>query len=280
MESEAPSRPSVRFDAEGGAAAAFEHLVELGHRRIAVIGGPEAFLCSRARIDGYRAVLDRAGIPADPALVRHGNFHHDGGDECARELLALPDPPTAVFAGRLAPEKGADVLVQALPDVLRAVPDARVEIAGQGPQRKELTRLVADLGVNDRVALLGHLPRSEVERRFNSAWVQAVPSRWEEPFGNVVTEAMMRGTAVVASRLGGPAEIVRDGETGLLVPPGDAGALANALVRLLSCRDDAERLGAAGRRVALEHYSESRVIARFEGIYRRLIDASRHPPEP
>lgn len=94
-----PEVPSVGATNWAGGMAATEHLVELGHRRIAVIGGPEAFLCSRARIDGYRAVLDRAGIPADPALVRHGNFHHDGGYECARELLALPDPPTAVFAG-------------------------------------------------------------------------------------------------------------------------------------------------------------------------------------
>ncbi len=82
-----------------GGMAATEHLVELGHRRIAVIGGPEDFLCSRARIDGYRAALDRAGIVPDPQLLRHGNFHHDGGYEAARALLALPDPPTAVFAG-------------------------------------------------------------------------------------------------------------------------------------------------------------------------------------
>ncbi|MGY1738255.1 MULTISPECIES: LacI family DNA-binding transcriptional regulator [unclassified Geodermatophilus] len=94
-----PDVPSVGATNWSGGMAATEHLVELGHRRIAVIGGPEDYLCSRARIDGYRAALDRAGIPADPALVRHGNFHHDGGYERARELLALPDPPTAVFAG-------------------------------------------------------------------------------------------------------------------------------------------------------------------------------------
>ncbi len=91
--------PSVGATNWAGGLSATEHLIELGHRRIAVIGGPEDFLCSRARIDGYRAALERAGIAVDPELVRHGNFHHEGGHDRARELLALPDRPTAIFAG-------------------------------------------------------------------------------------------------------------------------------------------------------------------------------------
>ncbi|MCZ2840134.1 LacI family DNA-binding transcriptional regulator [Modestobacter sp. VKM Ac-2985] len=91
--------PSVGATNWSGGLAATDHLIELGHRRIAVIGGPEDYLCSRARIDGYRAALDRAGIPFDPALVRHGNFHHAGGYEQAQVVLGLTDRPTAVFAG-------------------------------------------------------------------------------------------------------------------------------------------------------------------------------------
>jgi LacI family transcriptional regulator len=91
--------PSVGATNWAGGLAATEHLVELGHRRIAVIGGPEDYLCSRARIDGYRAALDRAGIPIDPTLVRHGTFHHEGGYDQGRALLELPEPPTAIFAG-------------------------------------------------------------------------------------------------------------------------------------------------------------------------------------
>lgn len=91
--------PSVGATNWAGGLAATEHLIELGHRRIAVIGGPESFLCSRARIDGYRAGLERAGLSVDPDLVRYGTFHHQGGYDRARELLALPDPPTAIFAG-------------------------------------------------------------------------------------------------------------------------------------------------------------------------------------
>lgn len=91
--------PSVGATNWAGGLAATEHLVGLGHHRVAAIGGPEDVLCSRARIDGYRAALERAGIGVDPRLVRSSAFSHEGGYERARELLALPDRPTAVFAG-------------------------------------------------------------------------------------------------------------------------------------------------------------------------------------
>jgi LacI family transcriptional regulator len=91
--------PSVGATNWAGGLAATEHLVDLGHRRIAVIGGPEDYLCSRARIDGYRAALERAGVSVDPDLVRHGRFRHQSGHDEAQALLRLPHPPTAVFAG-------------------------------------------------------------------------------------------------------------------------------------------------------------------------------------
>src|SRR5690606_24496023 len=75
------------------------HLVDLGHRRIAAISGPQRMLCSRARVDGYRAALETAGLPVDLDLLRTGDFHHDAGYRLGKELLSLPDRPTAVFAG-------------------------------------------------------------------------------------------------------------------------------------------------------------------------------------
>ncbi|WP_199432321.1 LacI family DNA-binding transcriptional regulator [Qaidamihabitans albus] len=94
-----PDVPSVGATNWAGGLSATEHLLELGHRRIAVIGGPSGFLCSKARIDGYRTALDRAGLAFDPELVRNGDFHHEGGYRRALELLRLPLPPTAIFAG-------------------------------------------------------------------------------------------------------------------------------------------------------------------------------------
>jgi LacI family transcriptional regulator len=81
-----------------GGLAATRHLLDLGHRRIAVIGGPVAMLCSRARISGYSEAMASAGIEAEPSLIRNGSFHHVGGYQAARALFELPEPPTAIFA--------------------------------------------------------------------------------------------------------------------------------------------------------------------------------------
>jgi DNA-binding LacI/PurR family transcriptional regulator len=91
--------PSVGATNWSGGLAATRHLLGLGHSRIGVIGGPERILCSRARLDGYRAAMDAAGVSVDPALVRYGNFHVKDGVVEGRALLRLPDRPTAIFAG-------------------------------------------------------------------------------------------------------------------------------------------------------------------------------------
>jgi LacI family transcriptional regulator len=94
-----PDLPGVGATNWAGGIAATEHLISCGHSRIAAIGGPESYLCSRARIDGYRSALERAGQKYEPALVRHGDFHYEGGFLRAGSLLDLADPPTAIFAG-------------------------------------------------------------------------------------------------------------------------------------------------------------------------------------
>ena len=91
--------PSVGATNWAGGLDATEHLLGLGHRRIAAITGPADMLCSLARVDGYRSALERAGVPFDSVLIRYGDFHHEGGFARAVELLELDDPPTAIFAG-------------------------------------------------------------------------------------------------------------------------------------------------------------------------------------
>lgn len=91
--------PSVGATNWNGGLAATRHLLGLGHRRIGVISGPEQILCSRARLDGYRAAMDAAGVPVDPQLLRRGAFHVKEGIAGGRSLLRLPDRPTAIFAG-------------------------------------------------------------------------------------------------------------------------------------------------------------------------------------
>jgi len=91
--------PSIGATNWSGGLSATRHLLALGHRRIGVVSGPENVMCARARLDGYRAAMDEAGVPVDPRVIRYGNFHVQEGTFEGRALLRLPDRPTAIFAG-------------------------------------------------------------------------------------------------------------------------------------------------------------------------------------
>ncbi len=182
----------------------------------------------------------------------------------------LRDPPLVAFAGRLVPQKGADVLLHAFARVVTEMPGARLRLAGSGPEQGRLRCLVDELGVSSAVSMLGHLERPELEREFAATWVQAVPSRWAESFGLVAAEAMMRGTAVVASKTGGLPEFIQEGRTGLLLRPGDPDALAVALLALLRDRALAEEMGRRGRDVALSSLTDEVCVDRFVDAYREI----------
>ena len=186
----------------------------------------------------------------------------------------LAGPPTVAFAGRLTREKGLAVLVRAFAATRRAVPGARLLVIGAGPERLELERLARELGVESSVVWTGHLGRDAMERELEAAWVHAVPSILEEPFGLVAAEAMMRGTAVVASGHGGLREIVRHGETGLLVTPNDASSLAAALAALLADRERCETLGRAAHEWAWNRLSRDACVEGFVDAYRRIREES------
>ena len=94
-----PDAPSVGSANWAGGLMATRHLIELGHRRIAAITGPDDMMCSLARVDGYRSAMNSAGLPIDAGWIRYGDFHVAGGRDRARELLTLPGRPTAIFAG-------------------------------------------------------------------------------------------------------------------------------------------------------------------------------------
>lgn len=182
----------------------------------------------------------------------------------------LSGPPTVVFAGRLIREKGVDVLLRAFVKVIARIPQARLLVIGDGPERDRLGQLIGELGLVPNVSMVGHLSRSETERHCATAWVQAVPSRWAEPFGLVAAEAMMRGTVVVASASGGLAEIIQDSKTGFLIQPNDANALAEVILRILGDRELAEQVGIAARTFAQERLQNATCIARFVELYQAL----------
>ena len=188
-----------------------------------------------------------------------------------RSQFPLSEIPTVVYAGRLVPEKGVDILLQAFAKAIVQVPQAKLIIAGDGAAKNDLQALSRDLGIADAVTWLGYLPQQEMEQHFQGAWVQAVPSQWAEPFGNVTTEAMMRGTAVIASAVGAQPEIVVDQRTGFLIStPGDVEAWTTKLTTLLSDRHLTTKMGNAGRDRALNKFSENARNQRFIEIYTRL----------
>ncbi len=156
----------------------------------------------------------------------------------------LPQPPVALFVGVLERYKAVDVLAEAWRLAAPRVPDATLHLVGRGTLGNVPQQLVADLP--GRTRWTESLPTEEVAKALDEATVLVLPSR-SEGLGRVVVEAFCRGRGVVATRVGGIPDIVEDGTTGLLVPPEDAPALADALVRVLSDRALAERIGAAGR---------------------------------
>ncbi len=159
-----------------------------------------------------------------------------------REPVALPERPVALFVGVLERYKAVDVLADAWRLAAPRVPGGLLHVVGRGTLREVPSRLVADLPAQTRWTEA--LPTPEVVRALDEATVLVLPSR-SEGLGRVVVEAFCRGRGVVGSRVGGIPDIVEDGTTGALVPPGDARALADAIVRALSDHEYAERLGAA-----------------------------------
>lgn len=182
----------------------------------------------------------------------------------------LADPPVVAFAGRLVPEKGADVLLEAFAKVVKRIPNATLLIAGDGPERHRLQAKIEQLSLGSRIVMLGHLSRTQLEDHFAGAWVQVVPSRWEEPFGIVAAEGMMRGTAVIASNTGGLAELIQDGENGILLAPSDPATLATSILSLLENPAKTDRMGMSGREFAMRYLSEEVFVDRFVNLYQSL----------
>lgn len=156
--------------------------------------------------------------------------------------------PAFVAAGRLAPEKGFDLLIEAFRHVVAKHPDWRLRIYGRGPQEAALQQQIEAAGLSEHVLLMG--PTARLEHEMASASGFVLSSRYEG-FGLVIVEAMHVGLPVISFDCPhGPAEIIHHGETGLLVPAGDIPALAEAMNQLIEHPEERSRIGRAGRDAA------------------------------
>jgi glycosyltransferase involved in cell wall biosynthesis len=176
---------------------------------------------------------------------------------------AAPEGP-AVLVARLAPEKDIATLLHAAQRIVCQRPDFRLEIAGDGPCRADLEALRDRLGLCAQVRFLG--PVREVAELLARARL-FVLSSVTEGISLTLLEAMARGLPVVATAVGGNPEVVATGETGLLVPPRDPAALAEAVLSLWSQPGTIARLGTAGRRRVEAHFDVRRMVAAYEAMY-------------
>jgi glycosyltransferase involved in cell wall biosynthesis len=180
-----------------------------------------------------------------------------------------PAPLTVGFLGRLEPQKGAEYLIRAAALVRREHPGIRFLLAGNGRLQPRMERLASQLGVASGVEFLGWTDDTvSFMKRID---VLAMPSLWEA-FGLSAAEAMALRKPVIASRVDGLPEVIDEGRTGLLVPPGDCQALATAILQLAADPALRHSMGAQGRIRACERFSQQRMIARHEQFYERLVD--------
>jgi glycosyltransferase involved in cell wall biosynthesis len=187
-----------------------------------------------------------------------------GGSQVRRELGLCGNAPVIGAVARLVHVKGLRYLVEAMPAILRRCPAAHLVLAGDGDQRPALERLAGELGIADRVHLLGF--RRDAAAVTAALNVFVLPSL-NEGQGRVLVTAMALGVPIVATRVGGVPEVVEDGRQGLLVPAADADALGQAVTAVLAQPEYAAALGAAGRgRAPL--FSSEVMLTRHAELYR------------
>ncbi len=237
-----------------------------------------------ARIDRYVCISDEVAREASAAgLARErfariangvslARFSPEGPRAALPELGLAPDRRVILFVGRHDAQKRLDVLLRAMPAILARVPGARLACAGRGPDRAALEALARELGVHDRVAFLG--AREDVPGLLRAASVLVLPSA-SEGIPNVVLEAFASGTPVVATDIPGTRDVARHEREALLVPVGDAAALAASVVRLLEDRALAERLADAARARVLEEFDLERIADRYAELFRAIAPRKR-----
>jgi glycosyltransferase involved in cell wall biosynthesis len=210
--------------------------------------------------------LTAADAPKFAALNPRTEVIYNASDLCA-DAPAVPDTLRVLAVGRHVAQKGFDLLLRAWPEVVRAVPQARLRIVGDGPLRAQAERLAADLGVAGSIEWLD--PTPQIEREYREAAVFVLSSRYEG-MPLALLEAQALGVPSVAFACPtGPAEILAE-DTGVLVPAFDTAALAQALVRLLGDPGLRERMGRAAIARSRRYFSPRAHAARWTALVRRV----------
>ena len=232
--------------------------------------------------EGLRRDIVGRGIPPDkvtviPNAVDIENFEPGGQpDEALKAELGLAGATVLGFIGSFYAYEGLDLLLDALPALLRDRPELRVLLVGGGPQEAALKAQASALGVADKVVFTGRVPHAQVQRYYDLIDVLTYP-RHSMRLTELVTplkplEAMAQGRLLVASDVGGHKELIRDGETGVLFRADSAPALASAVTGLLARRADWPSMRAAGRRFVEDERNWQASCAGYEAAFHRLTE--------
>ncbi len=237
-----------------------------------------------SRMDGVVATTPEAAsfVPNTTRVVFHGasleRFTPPGDKAAAWQRTGLPGKYGIGVFGRIRPAKGTDVFVDAMIRVLPQFPDFTAIITGQALAEhqdylKAMEDKIRSAGLSERIVFLGNLAADEIPRWYQNVAIMVACPRYE-PFGITPLEAMASGCAVVASRTGAFEYIVKPGETGALVPTGDAVALANALQALMQDPETVARMGRAGRERVTAEFSIEKEAEGIAAVYRAVLDAA------
>jgi len=176
-----------------------------------------------------------------------------------------------LYVGRLVYRKGIHVLVKAMPQILRKLPDAQLLIAGEGIMENYIKLLIKGLDLEDHVRLLGFVPNEKLPDLYGLSQVFVLPSLYCESFGITLLEAMASGKPIVASNVGGVPEVIEDEVTGLLFRKGDGRDLADDVFRIMNDRGLALELARKARRSVEDNFSWFVVADKMECLYEELL---------
>jgi PEP-CTERM/exosortase A-associated glycosyltransferase len=230
--------------------------------------------------EGLKRDIVARGVPESrvtviPNAVDLGEFRSGTPvDDELKRALGLAGRTVVGFIGSFYAYEGLDLLVQALPRVLQARPEARLLLVGGGPQEGNLRAAVLAAHLQDKVVFAGRVPHSEVQRYYSVVDVFAYP-RHSIRLTEIVTplkplEAMAQGQLLVASDVGGHRELIRDGQTGMLFEAGNAQALEKAILRMLEERTSWPQMRAQGRRFVEQERNWAQSVARYAPVFDRL----------
>lgn len=235
--------------------------------------------CSRYMCEELNRIFQ---LPTDkidiiPNGVNPENFRLSHETTCRRDTYARADEQVVYYMGRLVPEKGVQILLDAVPKIIQYRPKTKFVIAGTGPFAPELKHQANLMGISQQVFFAGYVDDMARNSLYHYADVAVFPSLYE-PFGIVALEAMAAQTPVVVSDTGGLGEIIRHGVNGMKAYTGNANSLADNILHCLMNSASARRMSEQAYRDVMEKYNWSGIARETRKVYQKIVDEHRHQP--